>query len=962
MSVQLTRTAVPAIDINLGGIVAGRTTLVTGDENAGKTWLTLGVACAALQRDEPVLFVTDTPYGALCAEAAQFLGRDLTTHVRCGRLTVQTLEHNGADAQADLLRTLREHNIRCLVIDPIEALFADRGHNTARSPSAFAEELSALGVTCFATSRTHARRRSEPAKQLAAACAAQLDLVHAGDARTLWVRHAPWSARDGQAFAIELVPGVGVVPGEAVDAPRSETAPIPKVTPLVAQAAEVALERAPPPRTSPRPKLRLGVAAPSPTQSARSQDAGAAAPGPAAAPTLEAAPQSDAPVAPLLGEPASASRQPAAASMIEAREKGTPRLGAPLAAIVGADRTPRRALLGLFSLIAAAFLGWRGSLLGEVDHTAYSVTFFVAEVVSMLIALWCYYLMSTPRLAAEPLPPAPGTTVDVLILTYNEDLDLVRHTILAARDMDEPHKVWVCDDGRRPPLAEMCREMGVGYITRDDNAHYKAGNINNALACTQGELVLVLDADHVPRTALLTRLMGHFRDPKVAHVQVPQVYYNVDSFQHSLAARRAATWHESSVFHHGIMHGLAQMNATCFLGTGALIRRSALAEIGGVATGNITEDVLTGMRLHALGYKSVFVDEPLASLLAPDTALAYAQQRLRWAQGNIEILRTESPLVKRGLTFRQRIAYFNTFGFYLLSYAYLLVYLVPGIYLFTGVAPMTINDPHNVTFVALFTVVAILNYLALAHPHARLFHCECFKLLNLPINLRASIALLNPGGRAFKVTPKGFHIGLPLWVIVPIAIICLFNLTGLGYGFALLLSGDGQGDALLLASAWAAFYGVAGALTLAYTFSRRAAREPYAMPVSIAARLRTDDGKISAEARLRRLCHELAYVEVTRDDIAVGQRIELQLDLPAVRLTGQVSAHGAHNGATRVLRVDLGEMPRPQWDVLSQYLFETASPRFLEGLEGGCSQQLPAEASTAPAHSIDFLALRSEIV
>ena len=280
-------------------------------------------------------------------------------------------------------------------------------------------------------------------------------------------------------------------------------------------------------------------------------------------------------------------------------------------------------------------------------------------------------------------------------------------------------------------------------------------------------------------------------------------------------------------------------------------------------------------------------------------------------------------------------------------------------------APLSVDDPYNVAIVAAFTVAAILNYLAMAAPHARLFHCECFKLLNLPINLRASMALLNPGGRAFQVTPKGFHIGLPLWVLVPIAVICLVNLAGLGYGVALLTRGDGYLDALLLASCWAGFYGVASALTLAHTISRRAAREPYSVPVSIAARLRTDKGELVAEARMRRLCHELAYLEVIGARLAAGTKVTLQLSQPAVTMTGHISSHGSAGGGAQLLRIDLEPMTRPDWDALSQYLFESANPTFLAGLVGGCTTRLPPAAGE-PARSmeqgIDFLPLRSEIV
>lgn len=965
---------IPAIDSTVGGILPGQLTLLAGDAGAGKTWLALSFACAALARDEPVHFVTASSPGELCAQASRFLGRELVAHLRRGRLTVQTLRPGATLRSAELASLLAARGLRHVVLDPIDALVVGASLSDSVDRALLLDELTAAGVTCFCTTRTCDGQRSPAAKQAAARASAQFELVRTGTERALWVREAPWSRQEGQSFAVAQ--SLGAVPSRARTEPAEAASPTVQAASPAVQAASPAARLA---RTAAQlvsPVAQLAAAVRHPL--GRLAFPGASSASPAVVPLTHAAgsagsavsPRASAPSRRVVEERAWPQAAPPAGAVPLSLQPPLPaprveRVERLPVAVAASDGVPRRLLLVLFSSAASAFLVWRASLLSEVDYPAYSTAFLAAEVLALLAALWCYLLMAAPRRPAAPPRPDPSMTVDVLILTYNEELDLVRHTMLAARDMDEPHAVWVCDDGRRPALAAMCKEMGVGYITRDNNAHYKAGNVNNALAATNGDLVLILDADHVPRQMLLTRIMGYFRDEKLAHVQIPQIYYNVDSFQHSLALRRAATWHESSVFHHGIMHGLAGANSTCFLGTGALMRRSALASIGGVATGNITEDVLTGMRLHAHGWQSVFVDEPLATLLAPDTALAYAQQRLRWAQGNVEILRTENPLRKQGLSRWQRLAYSNTFGFYLLSYLHLFVYLVPGLYLFTGIAPLSVNDPYNVSLVAAFTCVAILNYLAMSYPHARLFHTECFKLLNLPINLRASMALLNPGGRAFTVTPKGFHVGLPLWVIIPIAAICLFNLVGLGYGVALMSRGDGHFDALLLASAWATFYGVASALTLVYTFSRRAAREPYTVPVSVAARLRTGEGELVGEGRVRRFCHELAYVEVGAGEVAVGSTLTLELASPALTLKGRVTAHGGATDSTRIARLELLPMARPDWDVLSSYLFEVANPAFLEGLRGGCTSQLPlAEGAQARplAHGVDFLPLRSEIV
>ena len=77
-------------------------------------------------------------------------------------------------------------------------------------------------------------------------------------------------------------------------------------------------------------------------------------------------------------------------------------------------------------------------------------------------------------------PPRPGMTVDVFVPTYNESVDLVRKTLLAARAMDYPHRTWLLDDGRRDEMRVLAAQLGCALPHAGRQPHAKAGNLNNA--------------------------------------------------------------------------------------------------------------------------------------------------------------------------------------------------------------------------------------------------------------------------------------------------------------------------------------------------------------------------------------------------------------------------------------------------------------------------------------------------
>ena len=270
--------------------------------------------------------------------------------------------------------------------------------------------------------------------------------------------------------------------------------------------------------------------------------------------------------------------------------------------------------------------------------------------------------------ATPPAPVVEETTdrIALLIATYNEPEEVLLPTIAAAVALQPRHETWVLDDGDRPEIRALAEALGASYLSRRTRQDAKAGNINHALSHIDADLVAVLDADHVARPDLLRHTLGYFADPDVAVVQTPQEFYNAGSFEHveprarGLARQARSTYSEQSLFYRAIQPGKNRWNAAFWCGTGAVLRVAALNSVGGVATGSVTEDIQTTIRLQRRGWKTVYHNEVLAHGLAAASVEQYALQRHRWCTGAMQVLRKERPLSGPRLTVLQRLAYAAT--------------------------------------------------------------------------------------------------------------------------------------------------------------------------------------------------------------------------------------------------------------------------------------------------------------
>lgn len=612
-----------------------------------------------------------------------------------------------------------------------------------------------------------------------------------------------------------------------------------------------------------------------------------------------------------------------------------------------------RVLALLSVLLGVNYVAWRW--LESVNWSAWwiAVPLVIAETYSLIDTFLFCLTMWRAKERPAPVSPPQGT-VDVFITTYDEPIELVMTTARAAKRIAYPHSTWILDDGSRPELEAEARTAGVGYLTRSEDwtgkpRHAKAGNLNSALFQTDGEFLLILDADQVPDPLILHRTLGYFADdPEVALVQTPQWFVNVDEAD--------PLGSQAPLFYGPIQQGKDGWNAAFFCGSNAVLRREALMQLGIVgyvrnvtdsaaralktsealiareadaatdpalatelgalriaiahgrkelasgapvaevaarvgeavddasrilvaqdlegiradlavieslpvqhdaelgqvivdeaglealaasdlspltaveavrglldalrldradeaqpilplATISVTEDMATAMQLHALGWRSVYHHEILAHGLAPEDLRTMLTQRLRWAQGTLQVMLRDNPLAKRGLSVGQRLMYFATMWSYLSGFAAIVYLAAPVIYLVFGVLPVT---AWSVDFFARFLPYFLVNqalFLVVAKG-VKTWRGQQYSLALFPVWIRAcwtafaNVVLGRP--LSFAVTRKDGRDprGVPWREIWPQLTAMIVLVIALVIGVARVIVGTGDGTGTLVNTAW----------------------------------------------------------------------------------------------------------------------------------------------------------------
>lgn len=474
---------------------------------------------------------------------------------------------------------------------------------------------------------------------------------------------------------------------------------------------------------------------------------------------------------------------------------------------------------------------------------------FLAEVYIWVMLLLNYLQTVWPlKRGIVPLPDdmSKWPTVDIYIPSYNEPLEVVRDTVLAAQCIDYPKdkmKIYLLDDGKRSEFAVFAADVGVGYITRNDNKHAKAGNLNHALTLTHGELICVFDCDHVATRVFLQATFGGFlKDPMLALVQTPHYFYSPDPFERNLSVGRNIP-NEGMLFYGPIQQGNDMWDATFFCGSCAVIRRGPLDEIGGIAVETVTEDAHTSLRLHRRGHTSAYMRIPQAAGLATESLSAHIGQRIRWARGMVQIFRLDNPLFGKGLKLAQRVCYANAMLHFLSGIPRLIFLTAPLAFLLLHAYIIYAPALMIALFVLPHMIHASLTNSKIQGKYRHSFWSEIYEtVLAWYIAPPTFVALINPHKGKFNVTAKGGLVEEEYvdWVISrPYIYLVLLNLVGVAVGIWRFMYGPENEILTVWVSIVWVFYnliilGGAVAVSVESKQVRRSHRVEMSMPAAIA--------------------------------------------------------------------------------------------------------------------------------
>jgi cellulose synthase (UDP-forming) len=508
-------------------------------------------------------------------------------------------------------------------------------------------------------------------------------------------------------------------------------------------------------------------------------------------------------------------------------------------------------------------------------------TFGYITFITLVVEAWQIPL--TPRL------PALDVAVDIIIATYNEDIDIILPTVIGAKKVRGNTTIWLCDDGRRPEMKQLAADYGIEYQVRDDNLYAKAGNINAVLPKLKGDLILVLDADHVPSPDFLEATTGYFSDPKLALVQTAHSFRNHNSVMHEEEGR-----HEQSLFFDVLLPGRNRLKSVFWCGSAGLIRRSALLDVGGMAIKTSTEDFETSLSLQVAGYEIKYHNEHLVQGLAPDNLEAYTIQRFRWAQGTIGSYRKGGRKAwNPKLSFGQRFSYTGGLIYHitpLQRIAYTFSVFAVAIF---AAKPVGYSGQYYLLFWGIWVLLSLIAVEALERGVSQPFEGMRNHLIVFEAFLRAMPSMFSKKEMRFVVTPKN-EVDLGGWQSVKLLrmpiILTTLTLIALSirwydtwqkavYGQGFL--GDITPEGIIVASIFGVVeFAIVASLT-SRVYNRRQYRKLWRFPVDLPAKV------AGQKAKCVDLHHAGAGVVlpssvVTKDLVEVGSRITVHIECRAL--------------------------------------------------------------------------------
>ena len=400
-------------------------------------------------------------------------------------------------------------------------------------------------------------------------------------------------------------------------------------------------------------------------------------------------------------------------------------------------------IAGVYSIFNLAEWWFKGEHIVNFPLFVILSTFFWYAIFRIVL-IWINYLGIKKPVEV----PTPIEDMKVAIFTTSapgEPISMYEKTLEALSNVTYPHTTYLLDSTEDPAFKKIAEKYGVVHLELSNLPGAKAGKVNKALELTNEDFILIIDPDHIAFPNFLDQTLGFFQDEKVGFVQVSQGYYNQ---YRSFTAKGAAE--QTYTFYGPTQMGLYGYGSAVAIGANCTFRRSALESIGGHAVA-LAEDLVTSMRIHAAGWKSVFNPVIVSRGLVPEDFGSFAKQQLKWARGVFEVLFVDYPKLFTKFSFWQKISYGAIAFYYFVGLTTLFFILIPPLYFFTGIIPANMDFSVFMIKGANVVVIALTIYLYvqrfMVHPETeRGFHWKgmILKYSLWPIYFLAFVlALLN---------------------------------------------------------------------------------------------------------------------------------------------------------------------------------------------------------------------------
>ncbi|MCC8165053.1 MAG: glycosyltransferase [Planctomycetes bacterium] len=464
------------------------------------------------------------------------------------------------------------------------------------------------------------------------------------------------------------------------------------------------------------------------------------------------------------------------------------------------------------SLVASVvYLVWRGLYTLPFNYSTLEITLGI-----LLLACESVTIIESVNLILNTryvkIPEMPEITsdmylhVDILVVTHNEDTDVLMKTINGCLFMKYPDTsrvhIYICDDTNRPHMKELAAHMGVNYFGFDGNTTAKAGNLNYALARIHSSHVAIFDADMIPTSDFLLETVPYFYLPTlirdkdsgkwrerteeerkgqmpIGYVQTRQSFYNPDMLQRNLYLEHNAPC-DLDFFYREVNVARMWSNSVAFGGSNTVFSRQALDDAGGILW-SITEDMATSIAILEKGYRAIGLDKELAHGLAPDNAFSFITQRQRWSRGSAHDL-TSWRFLGSKLPFLTKLGFFSSYLYWWVFFRRFVYIMCPILW---GIFGIVVADMTLGKFLAVWVPYAILYSLTVritSEGTQSTTWTNIADTVQMPYLLAPVVigTLKLPG--TFKVTPKdraqgrnsSFYLAIPHIILTVLSLIAIW--------------------------------------------------------------------------------------------------------------------------------------------------------------------------------------------